>query len=137
MNGRNLNRGQGQGLGHGNGQGRKLRFNQENVEEQGIGRGLGSGNKRQGGGRGQRLRFNQDNVQGQGFGRGNRKEHVGGRGQEQGGGRGRGYSETSYCECAKCGAKIPHQRGVKCTDSKCPECGNTMVNEALLHKKDK
>ena len=80
---------------------------------------------------------NSNRGQGKGFGSGSGQGQGGGRGQSQNGGRGRGYSESSNCECAKCGAKIPHQQGVKCTESKCPECGNTMVNEALLHKKDK
>ena len=81
---------------------------------------------------------NSNRGQGKGFGSGNGQGQGqgGGRGQAQGDGRGRGYGENSLCECAKCGTKIPHQRGVKCTDSKCPECGTTMVNEILLHKKD-
>ncbi len=86
---------------------------------------------------------NSNRGQGQGLGRGNGERSGQGSGQGQGGGRGkeggrgRGYSSNSLCECAKCGAKTPHLQGVKCTDSKCPECGNTMVNEVLLHKKDK
>ena len=71
---------------------------------------------------------NKKNIgDGSGFGRG------GGRGRKRGGSFGPG----GYCVCAKCGAKIPHQRGVKCTDVKCPECGHTMVREELLNKKSK
>ncbi|MEN8124504.1 MAG: hypothetical protein ABFR32_05180 [Bacteroidota bacterium] len=64
------------------------------------------------------------NGSGQGFG------HGGGQGRNNGKGSGPG----GFCECAKCGEKIPHQRGVKCTTLKCPSCGNTMVNELLLEK---
>ena len=54
----------------------------------------------------------------------------GGRGRNKGGGFGAG----GFCVCAGCGKKIPHQRGVKCTDLKCPECGRTMVREELLNQ---
>ncbi len=70
------------------------------------------------------------------------KKNIGdGRGLGRGGGRGLkgggAFGPGGYCVCAKCGAKIPHQRGVKCTDVKCPECGHTMVREELLNKKTK
>ncbi|MEN8137769.1 MAG: hypothetical protein ABFR62_04990 [Bacteroidota bacterium] len=79
---------------------------------------------------------NTGNGQGRGFGHGQgRGQGSGGGRGHSGSGRGRGYGSDSYCECAKCGAKIPHEQGVKCTEFKCPECGNTMVNEALLDKK--
>ena len=63
-----------------------------------------------------------------------------GTGMGQGLGRGGGYGKNNggsfgiggYCVCAKCGEKIPHQRGVKCTKVKCPNCGHTMVREELL-----
>jgi predicted RNA-binding Zn-ribbon protein involved in translation (DUF1610 family) len=62
-----------------------------------------------------------------------------GRGQEAGDGRGRnnggGYSVGGYCVCAKCGAKVQHQQGVKCTTLKCPKCGHTMIREELLNDK--
>lgn len=54
----------------------------------------------------------------------------GGRGKNNGGGFGIG----GYCICMKCGGKVPHQRGVKCTTVKCPECGHIMVREELLSK---
>ena len=77
---------------------------------------------------------NSENEKGRGLGNGQGKGLGNGRGRRQGSGRGRGYSENSYCECAKCGTKTPHEQGKKCTDLKCPNCGNTMVNELLLHK---
>jgi len=65
----------------------------------------------------------------------------GGRGLGKGGGRGRNsggsFGTGGNCVCAKCGEKVPHQRGVKCTDIKCPSCGHTMVREELLNKKEK
>jgi hypothetical protein len=61
---------------------------------------------------------------GQGLGRG------GGQGRNNGGGFGVG----GYCVCAKCGEKIRHKQGMKCTTLKCPVCGHTMVREELLNK---
>ncbi|MDB4584853.1 hypothetical protein N9164_17015 [Draconibacterium sp.] len=55
----------------------------------------------------------------------------GGRGKNKGG----AYGKGGYCICAKCGTKVPHQQGVKCTTLKCPKCGHTMVREELLNKK--
>lgn len=48
--------------------------------------------------------------------------------------KGGGFGPDGYCVCAKCGEKIPHQRGVKCTSIKCPKCGHTMVREEFLNK---
>jgi DNA-directed RNA polymerase subunit RPC12/RpoP len=61
---------------------------------------------------------------GQGLGRG------GGRGRNKGGAFGTG----GFCVCAKCGEKVPHQQGVKCTTVKCPQCGHTMIREELLNQ---
>lgn len=61
-----------------------------------------------------------------------------GRGLGRGPGRGRNkggsFGTGGYCVCAKCGAKIHHQQGEKCTNLKCPECGKTMIREELLKK---
>lgn len=62
-----------------------------------------------------------------------------GGGRGSGGGRGRnhggGFGAGGFCVCAGCGKKLPHQRGVKCTQLKCPDCGRTMVREELLNQK--
>ncbi len=61
-----------------------------------------------------------------------------GKGLGYGGGHGRNkggaFGIGGYCVCAKCGAKVPHTQGVKCTKLKCPECGHTMIREELLKK---
>jgi hypothetical protein len=62
-----------------------------------------------------------------------------GKGLGKGGGHGRnkggGFGVGGFCVCAKCGEKIPHQQGVKCTTVKCPACGHTMIREELLNQK--
>ena len=68
---------------------------------------------------------NNGENQGRGLGNG------GGHGKNNGGAFGTG----GYCICAKCGAKVAHQQGVKCTTIKCPDCGHVMVREELLNKK--
>ncbi len=66
-----------------------------------------------------------------------------GRGLGKGGGRGMGrghggYGPSGYCICLKCGTRVPHQRGVPCTEMKCPNCGHTMAREEMWqeHGKD-
>ena len=81
---------------------------------QGKGLGTGSG---QGGGR---------NSSGGG------RTSSGGRGRNNGG----GYGSGGYCVCAACGYRTPHERGMKCTDLRCPECGKVMIREELLEKKE-
>jgi len=68
---------------------------------------------------------------GNGSGQGKGLGSGGGRGRNKGG----GYSVGGYCVCAKCGAKVQHQQGVKCTTLKCPDCGHTMIREELLNEK--
>jgi len=63
--------------------------------------------------------------QGQGLGQG------GGQGRNNGGAFGIG----GLCICTKCGEKIEHSRGVKCTTLKCPECGHTMIREEMVKDK--
>ena len=63
--------------------------------------------------------------QGRGLGR------SGGKGRNKGG----SYGTGGYCACTKCGEKVPHQPGIKCTTIKCPKCGNIMVREELLKDK--
>jgi len=63
---------------------------------------------------------------GPGTGRGAGRGAAGG-----GGGRGRGGGFTlgpgGGCVCSQCGKTVPHQRGVPCYKSKCPECGSAMT----------
>jgi hypothetical protein len=71
-------------------------------------------------------------MNGRGIGLGN------GKGLGRGGGRGRnnggGFGPNGMCECPKCHTKVAHQRGIPCTEIMCPNCGNRMVREDLLHK---
>lgn len=56
-----------------------------------------------------------------------------GKGLGTGGGCGKNKGEAhgvgGHCICAKCGAKVAHQQGVKCTTLKCTSCGKNMVRE--------
>lgn len=58
-----------------------------------------------------------------------------GLGGHKGKNKGGAFGPGSYCLCVKCGHKVPHQQGVKCTEIKCPECGHTMVREELVKNK--
>jgi ribosomal protein S26 len=58
-------------------------------------------------------------------------------GGHQGRNKGGAYGPGGYCICVKCGYKMPHDQGVKCTEIKCPECGHTMVREELVNNKKK
>jgi len=48
-------------------------------------------------------------------------------------GRGRmggfGMGLGGNCICPKCGATAVHQRGMPCTQQKCPKCGSIMTRE--------
>ena len=90
-------------------------------KDMGLGQGSGQGvgmNQGQGSGYGSR--------QGQGSGTG------GGRGRNKGG----SYGPGGFCICTKCGEKISHRQGTKCTNLKCPECGHTMIREEMVRGKD-
>ncbi len=56
-------------------------------------------------------------------------------GKGKGRNKGGAYGPGGYCVCAKCGEKLPHQRGIKCTTIKCPNCGKPMIREELLEEK--
>ena len=78
---------------------------------------------------------------GRGMGGGGRGQGAGGSGRGQGsagGGQGRNgggaFGAGGFCVCAGCGKKVPHERGVKCTGLKCPDCNRTMVREELLNR---
>ena len=45
----------------------------------------------------------------------------------RGAGRGRGYGGPVNCKCPKCGAVIPHTRGIPCAQQKCTKCGTMMI----------
>ena len=74
-----------------------------------------------------------DNGKGLGNGSGKGLGKGGGQGRNKGGAFGPG----GFCICAKCGHKIPHQQGTKCTEIKCAKCGTTMIREELLNKNKK
>ena len=79
---------------------------------------------------------NRNSGSGSGMGRGMSPGQGKGLGRGMGQGRNKGgsFGTGGYCVCAKCGAKVPHEQGVKCTTLKCPECGHTMIREELLNK---
>ena len=41
--------------------------------------------------------------------------------------------QPGNCICLKCGTKIPHQPGIPCRESTCPQCGKKMVRENSYH----
>ncbi len=53
--------------------------------------------------------------------------------QDQGnsrGGRGAGFAgPDGICKCISCGHEQTHQRGMPCTQMKCPECGQPMARK--------
>lgn len=75
------------------------------------------------------IMINSEEHKNNGIGSGKGLGKGGGRGRNKGGGFGTG----GLCICAKCGTKIPHQQGIKCTTLKCPDCGKTMIREELLN----
>lgn len=55
-----------------------------------------------------------------------------GKGKNKGG----AFGPRGFCVCTKCGKKVSHEKGVKCTTLKCQECGHTMIREELLKQKN-
>ncbi len=94
----------GWGFGHGHGAFREVEV------MNGRGRGMGPG-----GGRGRGM--------GAGSGRG-----QGGAGRGRMGGPAAGGPEGS-CVCSRCGHAEPHQRGVPCSEIRCPKCGAPMTRQ--------
>ena len=72
---------------------------------------------------------------GQGQGSGSGQRNGAGPGAGQGRNKGGAYGPGGFCVCVKCGEKVPHRRGQKCTTLKCPQCGHTMIREELVRDK--
>ncbi|HHN46467.1 MAG TPA: hypothetical protein ENN09_03400 [Planctomycetes bacterium] len=62
----------------------------------------------------------------------------GGRGKGRGGGVGQGgrgrmggfaAGPGGGCICPKCGTKVPHQRGMPCSQTRCPGCATPMTRQ--------
>ena len=59
----------------------------------------------------------------------------GGQGRGMGGGQGGGGQgpggpgPSGNCVCPKCGKSFPHQRGVPCSQMKCPDCDTALTRE--------
>ncbi len=77
-------------------------------------------------GRGQGQGQGQGRGQGQGQGRGQ------GQGQGRGGCRGTGNGSVGQgvCYCPKCGKEAAHQRGIPCTEVRCPQCDQPMLRRS-------
>ena len=52
-----------------------------------------------------------------------------GRGVGQGRRGGGGIGVGGNCVCPSCGATVPHQVGVPCSNINCPKCGNKMIRQ--------
>lgn len=44
-------------------------------------------------------------------------------------GQGQGLGGTRECVCPSCGEKLPHTKGIPCSQTKCPKCGTPMRGE--------
>ena len=77
------------------------------------------------------------NGNGSGNGKGNgNKRGINSNGNHGGRNHGGAFGAGGFCICTKCGTKVPHERGVKCTTQKCPVCAHTLVREELLLAKE-
>ena len=47
-----------------------------------------------------------------------------------------GGGPGGYCVCLACGTKAPHEAGVPCMQTKCPQCGKTMIREGSEHHQE-
>lgn len=63
------------------------------------------------------------------FGQGPRMGRGQGLGKGMGRGKGLGMGPNGDCVCPSCGHKAPHQAGVPCTETKCPNCGTAMLRD--------
>ncbi len=37
------------------------------------------------------------------------------------------------CVCPECDARVPHRRGVRCEEERCPKCAGKMLREGSDH----
>jgi NAD-dependent SIR2 family protein deacetylase len=44
-----------------------------------------------------------------------------------------GLGPAGTCVCLKCGARLPHRRGVRCEEERCPQCSARMLREGSTH----
>lgn len=61
-----------------------------------------------------------------------RRSEMPGKGMNQKSGSGK-LGPAGNCVCVKCGETIVHQKGVPCSEEKCPKCGGSMVREDSYH----
>ena len=73
-------------------------------------------------------------VEGYHHGEGHHHEHHG-EGKHHKNKTGGGFGPAGTCTCLKCGFSMEHQRGVKCTTIKCPECGHVLARKELVDEK--
>lgn len=68
---------------------------------------------------------------GAGTGRGQGRGIGRGQGQGQGLGRqgGLGLGIGGFCVCPGCGKRVPHERGMPCTQRQCPDCKIALTRE--------
>ncbi len=45
-------------------------------------------------------------------------------------------NKSCYCICPECNTRLPHQRGVPCYMTKCPECGASMLRQFCVTEND-
>lgn len=65
-------------------------------------------------------------------GKSGKQDQSSGRFGQGGQGRGKRMSAAGpggECECPKCGATAPHQRGIPCTQVQCPQCRGPMMRK--------